>query len=654
MQKSFLSEIKEIPHTYTKINFDTSKIKNIDNIYEAYEIPRSEKIVAFIKSSIILAPLSLGGNIITDCAIYHHPSHDDWAEVNRVPFSELCRYVILQKNDMAEVVMVNSEEARIMRGDTVFGINKAGIELIDFMKKMQSILIRKYTWAKEQNDNEYYEIVLVSAQEIKCGDLPEELDAALNELQKNKRLKKKIIFLRAEEKFRMSNQAEFKTFVSNIEDTAIRHMVENNIQIYIKSFISDLSNVEVEMNLEYLQKVHDNILNQNALSKDYNLILAYINIRLRNDEMYEDNILKDFDIGTRRNLDFFKGKYYNAQMKLVYEDIEEGITPPEECWDWTDSIGLTPLHYAIILNQTDVIVDFLRDKLWTISDDTDRLYDYSTVAFYLSVSYRQDICLLTTETLIKKKKYVDELKKECEDKRNQAKSIVDYTNKLQRELRIAYEERDYGSVQNLRVNIETLTEQSKNLREEINDLQIEYNELEFEIKEELNDKINSVDLYIRELEKSDDEFVSLILAVFKNNELLYHILSDSTNDVLLYIYQSFLFVVPNDIRLNLMYYDNPFGEVKKNKQTKSEYKYSKRNTKSNSNNTNRYTCTLNVDRPYGSSWFSPQAHSDENILNAEYRKLAKQYHPDLCKQINAKEIFQEITNEKNNILNNIG
>ena len=30
---------------------------------------------------------------------------------------------------MAEVVMVNSEEARIMRGDTVFGVNKAGIEL---------------------------------------------------------------------------------------------------------------------------------------------------------------------------------------------------------------------------------------------------------------------------------------------------------------------------------------------------------------------------------------------------------------------------------------------------------------------------------------------------------------------------------------------
>ena len=39
-----------------------------------------------------------------------------------------------------------------------------------------------------------------------------------------------------------------------------------------------------------------------------------------------------------------------------------------------------------------------------------------------------------------------------------------------------------GQYKNLRVNIETLTEQSKNLREEIKDLQIEYNELEFEIK----------------------------------------------------------------------------------------------------------------------------------------------------------------------------
>ncbi len=178
------------------------------------------------------------------------------------------------------------------------------------------------------------------------------------------------------------------------------------------------------------------------------------------------------------------------------------------------------------------------------------------------MSYRQDICLLDNRNLDKKKKYVDELKKECEDKRNQAKSIVDYTNKLQRELRIAYEERDYGAVQNLRVNIETLTEQSKNLREEIKDLQIEYNELEFEIKDELNDKINSVDLYIRELEKSDDEFVSLILAVLRTTNC-YTIYLVTARMMYCYIFINLLFVVPNDIRLNLMYYDNPFGEVKK-------------------------------------------------------------------------------------------
>ena len=49
---------------------------------------------------------------------------------------------------------------------------------------------------------------------------------------------------------------------------------------------------------------------------------------------------------------------------------------------------------------------------------------------------------------------------------------------------------------------------------------------------------------------------------------------------------------------------------------------------------------------------SKQASADE--IKRAYRKKAKQYHPDLCKQNDAKEIFQEITNEKNNILNNIG
>ncbi len=66
-------------------------------------------------------------------------------------------------------------------------------------------------------------------------------------------------------------------------------------------------------------------------------------------------------------------------MKLVYEDIEEGITPPEECWigqHWLNTFTLCNYFKSNGCN-----CRFLRDKLWTISDDTDRLYDYSTVAF---------------------------------------------------------------------------------------------------------------------------------------------------------------------------------------------------------------------------------------------------------------------------------
>ena len=57
-----------------------------------------------------------------------------------------------------------------------------------------------------------------------------------------------------------------------------------------------------------------------------------------------------------------------------------------------------------------------------------------------------------------------------------------------------------------------------------------------------------------------------------------------------------------------------------------------------------------IQRPYGKSWFSPQAHSNIKALTKEYHKLAKQYHPDVCGHSRSREIFQEILNERAEIL----
>ena len=38
------------------------------------------------------------------------------------------------------------------------------------------------------------------------------------------------------------------------------------------------------------------------------------------------------------------------------------------------------------------------------------------------------------------------------------------------------------------------------------------------------------------------------------------------------------------------------------------------------------------------------------VLTKEYHKLAKQYHPDVCEHSRSQEIFQEILNERAEIL----
>ena len=57
-----------------------------------------------------------------------------------------------------------------------------------------------------------------------------------------------------------------------------------------------------------------------------------------------------------------------------------------------------------------------------------------------------------------------------------------------------------------------------------------------------------------------------------------------------------------------------------------------------------------VVRPFGDCWFSPAARQDMKALKEEYHRLAKQYHPDVCGDRRGQQIFQEILNERAEIL----
>lgn len=52
-----------------------------------------------------------------------------------------------------------------------------------------------------------------------------------------------------------------------------------------------------------------------------------------------------------------------------------------------------------------------------------------------------------------------------------------------------------------------------------------------------------------------------------------------------------------------------------------------------------------IQKPYGDSWFSPEAHENRNVLKSEFRELAKEYHPDHysgLESVSITKVFQEI------------
>ena len=126
---SFQSEINEIPHRFSKLLFDVEKLKKPEKIASTFHIASDERILGYIKSTVPLFTLTVDGTVITDRAIYIHPSHDDWAASNRFPFDEICKYFIYMDDEKSNVYMSDIHSKSIIRGCTLFGRNTGGIEL---------------------------------------------------------------------------------------------------------------------------------------------------------------------------------------------------------------------------------------------------------------------------------------------------------------------------------------------------------------------------------------------------------------------------------------------------------------------------------------------------------------------------------------------
>lgn len=659
---SFANEINEIPRSFTKISFDTAKIKKPDKVLSTYCVRAGEQICAYIKSSVPLFALTVDGTIITDRALYIHPSHDDWAACNRFPFDELCKYFVYMEDEKSNVYLATAHNRYIIRGCTLFGRNTAGMELMQFIRALQSCLLYRYPWAQGQQNSAVTELLSAARTSMQTGRVPKELSILLDTVKPTSPHYRAVQLLKAEDVYRSCHAEAYRAFVERMP-AEIRAALMEKQPGFEQALRTDLSNIHLNFDKGFLADAFQNLSGQSSRSEVETLLFAYICVRP--DRRSELNQLFS-QIKNKDNvqaLEAFRACYYNTRMLAVYRAIEAGQSLSPEWLDWTDSMGLTPLHYAILLRKGELIADLLEKRTWedacplTEESAVCDAYSYTVLACLVGLPGQADLIIKTSKTISAQLRSQRAIEKQLLIQ--QKKLDLQYNTKatLQKAIRSASHAADRSNseqaekIENAQIKLENLNEAIQNTLDRIADLEDSLAEIKSEIEAQIEAALTDASRTADRLRDSSDPFVRYLYRLFTEPGTLPRILSRSVEGCRLYAYAGIVFAAPAEMGLDLPYriaYLNR-GSTYQRTENHSEQADEKRR-KAAEQHTQQAKSNEPIQRPYGKHWFSPQAHSDMKALTKEYHRLAKQYHPDVCDHSRSQELFQEILNERAEIL----
>lgn len=650
MSTSFHSLLNTVPHNFSKIIFGTDGLKKPQKVYSSFQIPSSEDIVAYIKSSVPFAgPLI----VITDCCLYSYLH-------NPIPFTEICRFIVTQKDEKASVSMSDSQGGEDILGSTLIAKNIAGTELMQFVKSIQRQLLKNYSWAVQQRTGEVDKLLEISKKEMRGNRISEDRRFLLDTLAEEPAYSDRVICVVAEDIFRTCDLNGYQRFLSDMPNTVSASMktrLQSPQGLFDDALIRDLSDVSLHISQDHLSVMYGNLSTQTHFSDALYLILAYTCARLGKTEQFAsaiEEIQRCLGQAKAQQIRFFKGRYDNIRMKSVYETIQNGHLPQSEQLDWVDSIGLTPLHYAILLRREDVIQELLDKKTWKVNppvpmgDEAAALYDYTVLACLVGVSNRGLVfqktsgiiaAQLRSRKALEKRRWLKARKLDIQNMT--AKKLKDTIHAAKKN---GLQDKIYDLQEKLQMQQELMMESQM----EIDEIDQEISNIDIEIQEITSDALIEAVNTVQRLKHSTNPFIAFVIRLFSEPDLLPHIL-DCPSGCRLYTYQNHSFAAPQDVFIDLPYCtENVDGHD--NGSHREDYSDTTTQGEQESQANADYT---SIQRPYGNSWFSPEAHRDIKKLKEEYHKLAKQYHPDKCKHPLSKQIFQEIVNERANILENM-
>lgn len=647
----------------TKVSFNLSRIKKPAAVFQTYRIQNRENVIAFSKSTFSLISITIDGIVFTNKALYLHPNSAKDMPSNRFAYVDLCNYLITQEDDHGSVHLQNKNaDYRIYDGTLVFK-NTTGKEIQLILETIQAKLLETSQLAQEQYNEQVQWVLCLGRNEIDHGLLSARARALLDVLSRKTGCRKDAIYLIAESLFRLCNRKKYQTYLNSVEgalSSTDLYELRQPPTRFMETLLSQLSDLDHFFSNDYLIKTYLNIsgddlkstselFNVAPIDESYLHVLAYCQIRTNSIPLAQDTIArirKKFGDSHANPTEYFSAIYQNRQMLNAYNALCSGKEIDKAWYSMSDCYGLTLLHYALILKNDAAAEQILTirksHKLPPPPDDIDIswMYDYTLLACGTQSQLKEQVFLLFDPDMIRLEKEIATLKLKVAHYNLKLDGIS--TMQGQCKSRIAYMEQNdpYSpDLYNLYSKKNELAEEYCTYLESKLEAEKELDDKEKQRGSTYNDAIKYVLNNLDKLRSSEEPLAKFLFRLYFEPNFLYSILSgtQTKEETKLYRYADLYFVAPD------------FAEIDPTLAIDMDLC----NTNGNGEDKPKLDGYMPITPQYGTSWFSANAHSDVTILKAEYRALAKKYHPDVCQHPGSNSAMQQITAEYEDLLRKI-
>ena len=636
---------------FKSLRCDLDRFSNKASYYLTYNIPEDEKMLVYAYSSSFSSFTMEGnGTIITDRAIYFHPTHTDWAPENRVDLDGLCSFYIYQENSLDTVHLLNQRSDIRIFGRTVAPNDTTGRELVELLRALQREMASHSSIDKQRYaDAEGFILDSIGRSFRSYGVLLPLYKTLLDELSAEGTFPSMTAVYQAEDLYRHCEMGSYYSYVESMKESLPEQLYEalkKPDEKFYFDYIDDLSDVTIFTFTTSLLPVYSYLKGKDRLTGREMIILLMISTYI-DDTSYVNELLssigKDLRFHEKASIDAFFSRYKNEQMVKVYDKLLSGRELSEQDLQKTDSVGFDALHYAIMLRDKDILSNFLtrgrsfyEAKQRNLGKMADLSYDY-----FLSAALLYDDIDLLREVYVRTRRPAGPLYRSIKR--------LEKLSEINEALYIKSEGRDKGYL------------------ERIADLNAMKNEINDELTALIKAERMKAIAYAKMIYESKHTFACFLLSMFYDMEKLFSCLAETDSCFKVFYYRDIAFIATKDTFMDLDFvkwndgtieemsfndapeamgqsfyeklYDNPSKKHEEKAGKKAERKAAGSATGDEAIQKHRF--------------FSDKAANDIMVLKKEYHELIKRYHPDVTGSDKDAAIIRAVIEERAEILERI-